>query len=98
MLGGLVGNTEKLQYLVASEHFHTGKILSSEERHSLSSVQNQTAHNTSAVALVDAERLQAIERSGLLSLGDTSALDQLTSLICQALDVPVAWVSIVTED
>lgn len=43
------------------------------------------------------DRLAAIERSGLLSLKDDPALDQMTSLICEALGVPVALVSIVTD-
>lgn len=49
-------------------------------------------------AVTDARRLEAIERSGLLSLQDTATLDQLISVIRDVLGVPVALVSVVSHD
>jgi len=50
------------------------------------------------LALNDGERLKAVAQSRLLFREDVSALDQLTALVCDALEVPVALVSIVTDD
>lgn len=52
--------------------------------------------NTSA--LRNAERLKAIRLSGMLSDMHRAELDEITSLISQVLDVPVALVSVVTQD
>lgn len=48
--------------------------------------------------LTSPDRLDAIERSGLLSERHRAAMDELTSIICDVLEVPVALVSVVTDD
>lgn len=49
-------------------------------------------------AVLDPDRLAALERSGMLSVRDDPAFDRLTRMASRVLDAPIALVSLVTKD
>src|SRR3954447_4942758 len=58
-----------------------------------------THHDTTlAEALADAQRLRALERTGLLDTPAERAFDRLTALTSRELGVPVALITLITED